>query len=340
MEALQTEGALLSLRTLNVHDHRGVGLLSQLAIALMGGTAPQLQEIIISGNVSNSDLEAVAHMLEARARNPGWEGLHFFSKWVNNAPIILETQPRLLRVLLPSLRKLCGLMWDDALVPCFVEVNAPHLTTFDVDVPDGTLNFWKALVAAPALASIKITSFSGLRAAWQSLTAALRHGALQELQELSLDGYDVRDGVARDLMDAVEGSGCSKRLVCMSLGMTDQVLHAMIDLFRRDNFPALQDLCLYNITNEGIAVLAEALLEARQTFLGKFTIHPFGLRDEGFAAVAPLVYHGRFQQLKHREISTRNQAFLTNEGIIPLARAIDSHGLPMLECFSIRCTNS
>jgi len=196
-------------------------------------------------------------------------------------------------------------------------------------------------VAAPALASIKIPPFSDFcaGAAWQSLTAALRHGSLQELQELDIDGYDVSDGVARDLMDAVEGSCCSKRLVCMSLGMTDQVLHAWYDLFRRDSFPALQDLCLYEITNEGIAVLAEALMEARQTFLGKFTIHPFELRDEGFAAVAPLVYHGRFQQLKHLEFNTRNNA-LTNKGIIPLARAINSHGLPMLECFSIRYLNS
>jgi hypothetical protein len=134
--ALQMEGALPSLRILEVSGF-SFDVLSQLPIALRGGAVPQLQEL--SGDFLDMRLEILADMLEARARNPGCNGLHHVntsSSCLERAS--LEMQLRLLCVLLPSIRKFHKFRWNDAFKSCFVEVKALHLTNFHVELCDGT----------------------------------------------------------------------------------------------------------------------------------------------------------------------------------------------------------
>lgn len=79
--------------------------------------------------------------------------------------------------------------------------------------------------------------------------------------------------------------------------------------------------------------LAEALLDSTETYLEFLDLAEEGMGDEGFKALASVVYAGRMQQLEDLDLS-RNGG-LTDEGITALARAINVRGLPALERLSI-----
>ena len=108
--------------------------------------------------------------------------------WLDRAS--LATRIRLLRVLLPSVRKLGTYAWEQAFGPCFLEVPAPRLTELNVLLEDeGNVFSWNVLEAAPGVRRIHVDSqinrpLGG--AVLQVVSAALRHGALESLQSLIL----------------------------------------------------------------------------------------------------------------------------------------------------------
>ena len=67
-QALEKDGAL---RALKIHCSLAHGGYSKFARALARGTAPQLQDLSFSFLGNTDDMDAVADMLEARARIPG-----------------------------------------------------------------------------------------------------------------------------------------------------------------------------------------------------------------------------------------------------------------------------
>jgi len=90
-------------------------------------------------------------------------------------------------------------------------------------------------------------------------------------------------------------------------------------------------------TDAGVMALTETL-KARLTSLANLALYNVEMGDEGIAALASLVSHGRMEQLEEFVIS--QNAALTQQGIITLARAIDARGLPMLETLEMsRLTN-
>jgi hypothetical protein len=342
--AFSVEGALPALKCLCITFDLTPGALTQLAKALAKGTAPQLQELVIS-NADDLEFEAFADMIEARARLPECKRLEKFGLeygWCWFDKVWPATQVRLLRALLPSLEKFGTFTWQDAFEPHFLESKAPSLEEFCCRCEHfGTVFSSKVLEAAPALLRVEVgcgnSKIGG--AALQAISAALRHGALQNLQELEMRGCHCVYGEVGDFVDALGGSGCTTRLKALSFDgckVDDDGMRAFADLLSQDGFPALKSLCFtYNwgITDIGAVALANALLKATRTFLTHLILDGMNMGDEGIVALASLVEQDRFKQLKRIDLS-RNE-HITDRSLILLAKAIGQRGLPMLETFML-----
>jgi hypothetical protein len=202
---------------------------------------------------------------------------------------------------------------------------------------------WNVFEAALALARITIkgldqTALGGV-AALRSVSAALRNGALQHLDELYLQNCTLGDRDIKGFAEALEESGCATRLTSLtfaSCGVGLEGVRVLTDLVSRGLFPAMECLDLGenpNITDVGIVALAEALLKSAPTRLGSLVLDGVGMGDEGIAALTSLVDQGRLEKLKKFVISDNED--LTEHSIITLARAIGACGLPKLETFSM-----
>jgi hypothetical protein len=80
------------------------------------------------------------------------------------------------------------------------------------------------LEAAPALVGIEVLSENQSLlggAALQSIAAALRHGALGNLQELVMSRCIVSDGDVRGVLNALEDSGCAEWMTSMKFDECD-----------------------------------------------------------------------------------------------------------------------
>lgn len=128
-EALQVDGALPALKTFDIILPNTPSFLLKLARALMGGAVPLLEHWNLrQRSVTGEDMNTLADMLEARAGIPNCQRLQTFDanfgSWLDNASP--DTQIRLLRALLPSLKELGKFQWNAAFDPCFRDVR-PHL---------------------------------------------------------------------------------------------------------------------------------------------------------------------------------------------------------------------
>lgn len=322
----------------------------KLARALTSGTAPLFQRLSLSlqGRKIDKAMESVADMLEARARIPGCKRLvcfESFEKDAWHASFSLDARLRLLSALLPSVTALQYFRWNDAFESCFCEVQAQCLTAIDFRL----LNYggggfsWKLFKAAPALTNVEITCSNYDpyvdKAALQAIIIALRHGLLPNLRQLFLSGCTLKRGASRNLMDALEESGCSKRLATLRLEYCEigaEEMCALADLLCRGAFPALEYMDLSknpSIKDVGIVALAEALLNAPETPLRMLDLFNLGMGDKGFAAFAALVHHGRLEKLIDLHLS--GDVGVISQGIILLAQAIDARSLPSLKNFGL-----
>jgi hypothetical protein len=196
---------------------------------------------------------------------------------------------------------------------------------------------WNVLAAAPAVKRISIQGSEPTPlgvAALRPVNAALRNGALQELEEVVLRKCALGDGDIREFLDALKESGCAKRLTTLAFLFCEvgvEGIRIAADHIGRGVFSALKILDVGenpNISDVGVLALAEALINSTQTFLTALSLENVGMGDEGISAVASLVSQGRLEHLKTLYIS--ENAALTEQGIITLARAIGAGGLPEL----------
>lgn len=103
---------------------------------------------------------------------------------------------------------------------------------------------------------------------------------------------------------------------------------ALLELLCDDALPALRALAFNNnpdITDVGVVVLVDGLLKALQTSLLSLELCDVGMGDEGIAALTSLISRRRMGELHRLNIS--ENASVSDQGIIGLARAIDAHGL-------------
>lgn len=106
------------------------------------------------------------------------------------------------------------------------------------------------LEAAPARKKISIDSEIVIPlggAVVRAVSTALHHGALQNLETFSLYlcTVDVKD--FKDFMDALEKSGCAKRLANLAIcacGIDVEGVRVLVDLVCRGVFPAIACLDL------------------------------------------------------------------------------------------------
>lgn len=281
--ALEMEGTLLALSELKVKCDLEVGGLSRLTKALACGNAPLLQHFYVKwADFWEHELVSIAEMVEARARISGCKKLETFRRasnvdddWFMSAAI--ETQIRLLRALLPSVKELPLFEWNQAHESCFLDAQATYLTTFHINLEEWADVFsCGVLEAAPALVEIKIGSEGSIKlggTALQAVSEALRHGALQKLKDFELCACTLGGREFSVFMKVLEESGCAKRLLRLSFSNCDirtEGVRTLADLLNRDTFPALKKLHFIDhpsITNEGVMALAEALLRTTQTQL-------------------------------------------------------------------------
>jgi hypothetical protein len=256
---------------------------------------------------------------------------------------------RLLRALMPSVEELFSFTWEHEFEACFLEKQAAYLTTLNIRIrkeeegEEGPVFSGKLFEAMPALARISISpqdrstqvSGRGLR----SISVALRQGALWNFQVLRLNNCTLEDVDVRDFADALVRSGCSKRIFSLrfcSCALDAQGIGALAELLCDDALPALRALAFHNnpdITDVGVVVLANGLLKALQTSLLSLELCDVGIGDEGIAALTSVVSRRRIDEL--RDLNISNNASLTDHGILGLARAIDTHGLPELREFEM-----
>ena len=108
---------LPALKSLCITFDLTPGALTHLAKALAKGTAPQLQELLIS-NADDFEFEAFADMIEARARRVKKVGLQYGWCWFDK--VWPATQVRLLRALLLSSKKFGTFTWQNWFEPYFL----------------------------------------------------------------------------------------------------------------------------------------------------------------------------------------------------------------------------
>ncbi len=146
-------------------------------------------------------------------------------------------------------------------------------------------------------------------AVWQSIIAALQHGALQNLLVLEIDGCFAEDGNFQHFINALVGSACSKRLLLLTFESCEINVEgacALADHLGRDAFPRLKELRFIEntrITDVGVVALAEALLKPKQTMLTGLELGGVGMGDVGITALSSLVCQGRFEQLDFLNLS-------------------------------------
>lgn len=200
--------ALPRLKTLSFHCVLPPRGLAKLARALAGGAAPLLQKFYFDKTeCDEDDLDSIAGMLEARANIPGCKGFEYSDGndgWFDEAP--LQIQIRLLRSLLPSVRELPEFLWSSDFEHCFLDVQAPYLTDFNVCFKeDGGVFSWRVLAALSEIERATLAEWDLSATAMPSVTEALRHGALQKLQKVEFYECLVGDGDFKDLMQTLGG---------------------------------------------------------------------------------------------------------------------------------------
>lgn len=158
--ALKVDGAMPMLESLTASSPLTPEKVVEVTQSLTRGVVPHLKKIVFYGYSDALTLESFSLALQIRATIPGCRGLEHCKvgsvwNWLDNAS--LETKTRFLRALLPSVKELPPLFWNQAFDPCFLEAPAPYLTSLDIRVEeDGAVFSSGVLEAAPALLQINI----------------------------------------------------------------------------------------------------------------------------------------------------------------------------------------
>jgi len=197
--AITVEGALQALEKLSLvflwqpgPGQDGVRSLATITAALgVQGVAPMLRKLELDyWPLDHEDMEALAAMIENRARRPECKRLEILEAgdWMEEGSE--DARVRLLRVLLPSVIRMEEATWYPGYEAYFVEAQPVHLTHFGVKLRDASPSV-EVLEAMPALEEVvyypaERDGFNGYPALEPFVSALHRGVALRKLNTLTL----------------------------------------------------------------------------------------------------------------------------------------------------------
>lgn len=162
LEPLEAEGALPVVHILRIRRYLTPDTAVAMAELLARGRVPRLKNLILYVSDESLMSECFALALQVRTTIPGCSRLECFEPgfsyiWMDSA--LLATQTRFLCVLLPSVKTLRRLVWNEEYEPCFTEAPAPYLTSLIIELEnEGVVFSSGVLEAMPALRTLRITS--------------------------------------------------------------------------------------------------------------------------------------------------------------------------------------
>ncbi len=345
-EALKAPGVLQALEHLAFTrtTRWQAGMVPLLASALRSGAAPSLRILDLGGvNIyQNEDLGALATMVKTRGQHHDCRGLERIKGGFGGC--LFSAIAPLLCALLPSVTTL-HFEWDaDYYEHFFVELRPPHLKICDVTGPGiPSVEIWEAMPKLEELIYAGHKNNDGAPghvASLEPFISALSRGvAFQELQELTLQPFELEDDEWTRLFSTLAGAHCAsqlRRVIIWPSNLCPASLATLSDLIGKDTFPMFQALGLGHspsIGDNGVEVLAKGLLAASRTRLTFLVLVDVGMGDKGLGALASAIRGGVLDQLG--TFALDNNAALTDEGVGLLAQATKECGLPNLcKCYA------
>lgn len=342
---LRVPGALEALKVLRLSAEAWEdGMLPELARALGSGAAPSLRLLDVgSGLSSHANAEALAAMLEARARLPACCGLgELKASNFMDTTIPEATRTRLLRALLPSVTELGTLWWMPEYEASFVEVGAPCLKKATMRAHGEDAEFPSAQVweAMPELEGLMLQVYGDVASVQPVISALERGVAFQRLQMLTCTSLQIPVDEWGRLLSALAGASCASQLTSLDFDVCAWCRGPMAVLSKwlgQDAFPKLETLSLcfnYDLKDDGVVNLVRGLLAAPRTRLMELLLSGVDMGDGGMGALASLVRAGCFERLK--SLSVAGHSKVTDEGVCSFAQVVAATGkldLPELSKF-------
>lgn len=167
--------------------------------------------------LDNEDMEALAAMIENRARQPDCKKLDILEagEWLEEGSEV--ARGRLLRGLLPSVTRLEDYTWRPAYEACVLGAQPVHLTYFGVRVQDDAPPSVEVLEAMPALDEVMYMpaereSVCGLSALEPIVSALHRKVAFQRLDTLTFALCHLGVAGWGHLFGALAGAACAQQI--------------------------------------------------------------------------------------------------------------------------------
>lgn len=285
------------------------------------------------------NLTAMADLLEERQRLGTCQAVKDIGQlWLDFGSV--ETQARLLRLLLPVVKYLPDLVsdfsWQSEHVKVFSEVPAPYLA--QLVIPSyAHAPLLDSLMTMTSLKELTLSNGAFDRASFERFISLIKKqdngGCLPSLRSLCLSDAMTNPengdlGFSR-LFQALEGSACAKSLHTISINdcrMSTDGSNALAALIENGGLPSLESLTLQGngIGNTAVIQLITSCKAAGPSLrLTTFRISREGMNDVTLQALASALEGGALRRLKM--LAFCGHEHITDVGIMHLIEAINNN---------------
>ena len=260
--ALTVAGPLQALETLSFLPIFGwvPGMLLVLARALASGACPSLRVLDLGNHLNlymDKDVEALAAMLEARARRPACHALDTIKAEYLVDESSRPARSRLIRALLPTVTELPQFTWRPEYEACFLEFQSPSLKKFKATGPENpSMEVWEALPELEEVVYVAGEELAyGRMADVEPFIAALNRGvAFQRLEKLSLRYIELEANEWGLLLCTLAGAPCASHMTTLKFddcNLCPASVATLAKLLGQDAFSMRADLELLHCQDIG-----------------------------------------------------------------------------------------